>query len=520
MNSNSANAPPSLFGAPPSAAPLTVAQLNRLVREALTSALPDRLSVVGELSNLSRPASGHIYFTLKDATSEVRCVMWRSDSATLKFRPTDGLAVVAGGTVDLYEPRGQYQFYVTRLEPRGVGALELAFRQLKERLAAEGLFDPARKRPIPTLPRTIVLVTSPSGAAIRDMLQTIRRRFPAVRVVVAPVRVQGDGAAAEIAAMIARVNALAASRGGIFPRGVDVMIVGRGGGSIEDLWAFNEEAVARAIVASAIPIVSAVGHETDFTIADFAADLRAATPTAAAELVVPVLGELLEWLAAQSGRLTRAAQGAVGLSRHRLDALARTEWLRDPRGRLRQVQQKLDEVAARLHLALTRPLGERRRALHDLEVRLARVRPEVALARRRERIAAMAHRLRWAAEQRCRQAEQRLGAAALRSETTGPAARLARDAEHLALTVTRLERALTFDLARRTTSLEGWSARLAAISHERVLQRGFSITRRARGGKIVRAAGDVRPDERIVTQTAGGEIASRVIDDRQGELFE
>ena len=245
---------------------ITVTELTRLIKGAIQAQLPAELHLVGEISNFTRSANGHLYFTMKDAASEIRCVMWRTAAGAMRFQPSDGLAVIATGAVDVYEPRGQYQFYVRKLEPRGVGALELAFRQLKERLAKEGLFAPERKRDLPRVPERIAVVTSATGAAIRDILQTLRRRYPAVRVFVFDVRVQGDGAAGEVADAIRRINRNRERLGGI-----DVMIVGRGGGSLEDLWAFNEEAVARAIFASKIPVVSAVGHEVDFTIADFTA---------------------------------------------------------------------------------------------------------------------------------------------------------------------------------------------------------------------------------------------------------
>ena len=233
--------------------------------------------MTGEVSNLRAAGSGHLYFTLKDETAQIRAVCFRNQARYLKFKPQDGLAVIARGRLSVYEARGEYQLYVEFLEPAGLGALQLAFEQLKQKLAAEGLFDPARKKPLPVLPRVIGVVTSPTGAVIRDILRVLHRRFRNINVLIYPVKVQGEGAAQEIAQGIEYFNRNAP---------VDVMIVARGGGSLEDLWAFNEDVVARAIAASNIPVISAVGHETDFTIADFVADLRAPTPSAAAELVV------------------------------------------------------------------------------------------------------------------------------------------------------------------------------------------------------------------------------------------
>ncbi len=308
-------------GAPASAAPrsaadgspiYTVSQLTRQIREAIERHV-GLVWLTGEVGNLRVPASGHCYFTLKDESAQIAAVMWRTLAETLKFRMAEGLAVLAQGEVTVYEPRGQYQISVRRIEPLGVGALQLAFLQMKERLEKEGLFDPARKRPIPMFPRVVALVTSPTGAAVRDMLRVIRRRCPATRVLVCPVRVQGGEAAGEIADGIALVNRL--------PE-VEVMIVGRGGGSLEDLWPFNEEVVARAIARSRIPVVSAVGHETDFTISDFVADLRALTPTDAANQVTPDARQLAEDLDSLRRRLGRALTAGAASARERLAGLA------------------------------------------------------------------------------------------------------------------------------------------------------------------------------------------------------
>jgi exodeoxyribonuclease VII large subunit len=489
---------------PAPAAPISVTQLNRMVSAALAANLPGTLLVAGEISDLARPASGHLYFTLKDADSAVRCVMWRSAAAAMRFKPADGMAVIATGSVEVYEPRGQYQLVVRRLEPQGIGALELAFRQLKEKLAKEGLFDPARKRPLPVLPRCIAVVTSLVGAAVRDILQTIRRRFPAVRVLIYPVRVQGEGSAQEQHERLG---------------GIDVMIVGRGGGSLEDLWAFNEEIVARAIHACRIPVVSAVGHEIDFTIADFVADARAATPTAAAELVVPVLSDLLDDLIARQSHLVRDARRRIDLARAKLDGVARSEWFRDPLGRVRQRQQRVDEASGRLNLALTRRLKRGRELLHRCELAVGRARPEAVLAQRREAVIRCEHRLRWSLRQAGAQSERRLSAALARVMQSSPIRLIERNGLLLRQVGEQMARSTTTRLATQSQRLAGLAARLEASSHEQVLRRGFTITRMAKSRRIVRAAREVRPDDRIVTQTADGEFGSRVTDARQGELF-
>jgi len=349
----------------------TVSELTREIRSALEYGFAG-IWVSGEVSNQRRPASGHCYFTLKDAAAQLNAVMWRSLADALRFQLRDGLAVLVQGDVTVYEPRGQYQIIVRHVVPLGVGALQLAFIQLKEKLAAEGLFDAERKRPLPLVPRCIAIVTSPTGAAVRDMLNVIYRRFPGARVLICPVRVQGDRAAAEIAAMIETVNRLPS---------VDVMIVGRGGGSIEDLWPFNEEVVARAIAASRVPVVSAVGHETDFTIADFVADVRALTPTDGAARVTPDLEQFMQDLRALKERLGKALQSTLAAARERLDGLARSYALRRPLERIRLREQRLDDLAHQLYRSTRHVLELRRQRLSGLSDRLESLSPLAVLAR-------------------------------------------------------------------------------------------------------------------------------------------
>jgi exodeoxyribonuclease VII large subunit len=272
---------------------LTVSELTQEIKEILEERFPE-VWVEGEISNLRIPPSGHIYFTLKDDTSQIRAVLFKMQARTLRFAPEDGLHVVCRGRVSLYEKRGDYQLILESMEPKGIGALQLAFVQLKEKLEKEGLFDPARKKPIPMVPQKVGVITSPTGAVIRDMLHILNRRFENLHILLYPVRVQGEEASREIAEAVKYFNQRT---------DVDVIIVGRGGGSLEDLWAFNEEAVARAIYHSKIPIISAVGHETDYTISDFVADLRAPTPSAAAELVVRDKREIKNVLHYLRGRL-------------------------------------------------------------------------------------------------------------------------------------------------------------------------------------------------------------------------
>ncbi|HEX9444214.1 MAG TPA: exodeoxyribonuclease VII large subunit, partial [Candidatus Binatia bacterium] len=315
---------------------LTVSEFSQIIKGALETQL-DEAWVVGEISNFRVPPSGHLYFTLKDDKSQLSAVMFRRQGQGLAFQPEDGMEALCFGRVSLYAARGDLQLYVEIMEPRGQGALYLAFEQLKKRLGAEGLFDPERKRPLPFLPCAIGIVTSLHGAALRDMLCILDDRFPERRVIVRPVKVQGDGAAAEIAEGIAEL-----SRSGL----VEVLIVGRGGGSLEDLWAFNEEVVARAIFHAPVPVISAVGHEVDFTIADFVADHRAPTPTAAAEMVVARREDLLDQIHDIAGRFLRSVQSRLEAEREALDGLARR--LSDPRRRLRENQLRLDDLSLSL----------------------------------------------------------------------------------------------------------------------------------------------------------------------------
>lgn len=326
---------------------LSVGEFTELLKEQVESAFP-LVAVRGEISNVSQSANGHIFLTLKDSTAQLRAVLWRDTARQLKFRPKDGLEVVAIGELDLYPARGTYQLVCHELIPEGVGALELAFRQLREKLSAEGLFATERKKPLPRIPRRIALVTSPQGAAVRDMLQVILRRWPAARIVIVPVPVQGDGAAHRIAQGIDLLPRLA---------DVDVAIVGRGGGSLEDLWPFNEEVVARAIVASPIPIISAVGHEIDVSISDLVADRRALTPSESGEIVVPDVAELLEQLDSLERRLRTSATNRLEVLQTRLESLATRRSLTDPAESLFAWTAQIDQLATRLSRAMESTLG-------------------------------------------------------------------------------------------------------------------------------------------------------------------
>ena len=340
----------------------TVAELTARIRALLEGdeSLQD-VAVSGEISNMTRARSGHWYFTLKDANASLRCVMWRSSAGRQRFVPQEGDAVQALGHIGLYEPRGEYQLYATQLRPLGVGELYAQFEQLKRALEAEGLFDEARKRPLPAFPRVIGVVTSPQAAAFQDVCNVLRRRFPLAQVWLSPAAVQGIDAPAQLRAALARLNACAE---------VDVILLIRGGGSIEDLWAFNDEALARAIAASRLPVVSGVGHETDFSIADFVADLRAPTPSAAAELVTPDLGEVQQQLTGAQARLEALQRARLALLADRLGASRRSLMHLSPLRELATLRQRLDDQELRLqrawhtaHSALAARLAEGTAAL-------------------------------------------------------------------------------------------------------------------------------------------------------------
>ena len=317
---------------------LSVAEFTGLLKSHVEDHFP-LVAIRGEVSNVSQSANGHVFLTLKDSSAQLRAVLWRDTARQLKFKLKDGLEVVAVGAIDLYPSRGTYQLVVHELVPEGIGALELAFRQLREKLAAEGLFAPERKRPLPRIPRRIALVTSPQGAAVKDMLQIILRRWPAARIVIVPVPVQGEGAAQKIARGIRLLPEL---------EGVDVAIVGRGGGSLEDLWPFNEEVVARAIAASPIPIISAVGHEIDVSISDLVADRRALTPSESGEIVVPDAAELLQEISQIERRLRRVLENRLETAGTRLESLSGRPVLADPLRQLAQLRSRIEDYSQRL----------------------------------------------------------------------------------------------------------------------------------------------------------------------------
>jgi exodeoxyribonuclease VII large subunit len=364
--------------APKPAAPvtLTVSQLTAQVRGAVEAKFP-AVWVAGEVSNFTRASSGHWYFTLKDAAAQIKAAMFRGFNLRAKFDPRDGTEVIARGRLTVYEPRGEYQLLVEEIQPKGIGAAELALRQLKEKLFAKGYFDPKRKRPLPRPPRRVALVASATGAAVRDMIEVFAQRWPFTEVVVKPSRVQGEGAANDIAVSVKMLNWLHAT--GALP--LDAIVLGRGGGSAEDLWAFNEEQVADAIFVSKVPVVSAVGHEIDVTVADLVADHRAETPTAAVVALTPDRREVLAALGALRERMGEAADRRLRLAKQRLDQLATRPALRRPLQRVHDLEQRLDDAAARLARAARVRLVQVGQKLAEVSARLETLSPLQVLGR-------------------------------------------------------------------------------------------------------------------------------------------
>ncbi len=432
----------------------TVSQLTARIRELLSQQFTD-IWVEGEISNAHLAQSGHLYFTLKDESAQIRCVCFKQQLRLLKFRPEDGLHVTVRGSISVYDARGEYQIYVENVEPVGLGALQLAFDQLKKRLEAEGLFDPARKKPLPLLPSRIGLITSPRGAAVRDVVRILRRRFHNVHLTLYPVRVQGEGAAGEIVRALQYFNR---------QKLADVLILARGGGSLEDLWPFNEETVARAIAASAIPVISGVGHETDFTIADFVADVRASTPSAAAELVVQTRREFDKHIADLRDALVQQIRYRILVLSRRVHELAARRGFRRPLDLLRQSRQRADEFTSRIAVALQARLEQSRRRFTAAQLRIVSF-----------------------------DFRAKIGALRLRLE---------KRAADLGLRVERL-------LRTKRESFDRLRLQLEERSPMRVLERGYAIATDA-AGNVLRSADQVSLGEIVSVQLHRGRLTTEV----------
>lgn len=445
---------PDLFSPPaPPKQVFTVSELTGLLRTSIEEQFSD-IWLEGELSNLRAPGSGHVYCTLKDKTSQIRAVLFRSSALRLRFALQEGMQVIVRGRLTVYELRGEYQIVIDTVEPKGVGALQLAFEQLKERLAAEGLFDRERKKPIPAFPRTVGVVTSLTGAAIRDILAVLRRRWPTLHILIAPVQVQGESAGRQIAEALASLNDWGS---------VDVIIVGRGGGSLEDLWSFNEEIVVRAIAASHVPVVSAVGHEIDVTLADFAADLRAPTPSAAAEAVVPVLAEIVERLRELTLRTGQMMLRHCAFERQRLDAGIRG--VTDVRFRLQEAAQRTDDMVDRLRGLLQHVLASGRERVHEAQRDLSSLNPILVI-------------------------KQGLATVPQFSK--------------------RLEGQMGTILAQHRHRIHALLAQLNTLSPLAVLGRGYSILQTVPAGRVLHRASDVEVGQELEAQLASGRLRCRV----------
>jgi len=437
----------------PSKQVLTVSALTGLIRTSIESGFCD-VWLEGEISNLRMPGSGHVYCTLKDESSQIRAVLFRSNALRVRFTLREGMCVVVRGRLTVYEPRGEYQIVLEAVEPKGIGALQLAFEQLKERLAAEGLFDTGRKKPLPTFPQTIGVVTSPTGAAIRDIFSVLRRRWPTLHIIFVPVPVQGVGAAQQIADALALLNEQGAA---------EVIIVGRGGGSLEDLWSFNEEVVVRAIADSRIPVVSAVGHEIDMTLTDFAADHRAATPSAAAETVVPVLAEVVERVREVTVRAGQAMARHCLFEQRRLNS--NITGLAHIRYRIQDESQRTDEAIDRMkHLVCQRVIANRE-LVRNRQRELARLNPIFLV----KRGLAMIPQL-----------------------------------------MKRLERQIIVMSERRRRQIAATASQLTQLSPLAILGRGYSILTKVRDGRILRRADDAQAGEEIVARLSQGQLSCTV----------
>ncbi len=454
----------------------SVGQVNMLVKVALEEILPPRLIVRGQISGFKRHSKGHCYFSLKEEATVLPCVMWASKHKSVKFDVEDGMAVLATGNIDVFLAGGKYQLYVDKLEPEGVGALQLAFEQMVAKLKAEGLFDDVHKKPLPAYPMRIGIMTSETGAAVHDITDSISNRWPCARMFLYPVPVQGEGAAAKIAKGLRDINRRNKKLK------LDVLIVGRGGGSLEDLWAFNEEPVARAIFESKIPVISAVGHEVDTTIADLVADARASTPTKAGVVAVPDVRDVLGDLANKQRIMRRDITANLELARTQLETILASRVFRDPRSIVYHAEEQVDEMSMRMAEAMRGILAHANGLLTRFYEQVVRIEP---------------HRLMGNRLLELNQLESRVGVGMQRM-LNGWQVGLTAD-------VTRLQSAMKAVVNRSNVCLTAVSNRLEALNPRSVLHRGYSITMNKRSGRVVRALADVAVGDMLVTELAGDE---------------
>ncbi|REK77338.1 exodeoxyribonuclease VII large subunit [Paenibacillus paeoniae] len=435
----------------------SIKEINKYIRMKLeTDLVLGDVWLRGEISNFTHHSSGHMYFTLKDSDSRLKCVMFASHNVRLPFKPKEGAKVMARGNISVFERDGNYQFYVMAMQPDGIGSLYLAFEQLKGRLESEGLFSNARKRELPPFPKAVGVITSPTGAAVRDIITTIQRRYPFIPVYVYPVLVQGKGAAPAIVDAIDAMNRFGEC---------DVLIVGRGGGSLEELWAFNEETVARAIANSGIPVISAVGHETDFTIADFVADMRAATPTAAAELAVPYIAEIRQQRERMNQRLIAAMNKSITGEKERLSRIRRSPFFLHPRRYMLDQAQRLDRMQEQLEQRMHKRLSKEDARLSQLQAKLAARHPGEALQQSAKRLA----------------------------------------------TVTRgLEMSVASMLKEHRLRLHGAIGQLDALSPLKVMARGYSLVYDSESGRLIKSVDETKNGDAVQVKLMNGRLLCRV----------
>ncbi|MBW8016594.1 MAG: exodeoxyribonuclease VII large subunit [Planctomycetes bacterium] len=462
----------------------SVKEINTQIKYALEDGLPARMVVKGEVSGWRPHASGHSYFSLKDEGGVLPCVMWKGKVGKVKFKVDAGMAVLATGHIDVYVPGGKYQFSVDKLEPAGVGDLQLAFEKMVKKLRAEGLFADEHKKPVPAYPMRIGIVTSASGAAVKDIADSVYSRWPCAKLLIYPASVQGAGSADQIAKAMRAMNRRNQELN------IDVLIVGRGGGSMEDLWAFNEEPVARAIFASKIPVISAVGHEIDFTIADYVADARASTPTKAGVIAVPDMVEVLERISAAEGRLRQNCERKVEVCMYRLEAVEGHSCFRDPILVVNNATQQVDETAMRLSDCIGKLLASLREKLAVGREQVLRIEPHRLLGEKKLEANALVNAV----------------AAAMKNLVVSKKPAVERLENRVISTVERI-------ITKKKLQLTAIENRLAGLNPRSVLDRGYSITTLMDSDIVVSAAKQVKPGDVLVTELAGNErINSRVID--------
>ncbi len=484
---------------------LSVTQLNRSIKFALADAFPGKITVSGEISNYKPHGSGHVYFSLKDPDSSIIAVMWRSTATKLKFSPDNGMSVLASGRLEVYEPQGKYQLIVDKLEPAGTGSLELAFRELAEKLRNEGLFDPELKKPLPTYPQTIAIVTSPTGAAIADIGQTLNRRWGFARKLLFPVLVQGPQAAGEIAAALAEINQRKNELD------IDVIILARGGGSLEDLWPFNEEIVARAIAGSKIPIISGVGHEIDTTIADLVADVRAATPTAAAELAVPVAFDEAADLAELARTLTLDVRNLQRQAAEYLESLARRPFFARALSILEGPRQRLDELQMRIAHSMSTRLAKNRQELDRFATVLKKIEPHNQISSMKMQLENKRNSMEKAITHKLNAQLNYFSEKQLKLTRYSPANKITLAFGQLQNLVERLNIGQKALLRQEANKLNQYGQLLNNLDHRQVLKRGYSVTRIQGQETILSAPALAKTGDIITTEFYNGTIDSKVM---------